>query len=177
MVDLTKRIHNISDGYRFRYGLLELLKPSNWLEQRKYRIQRLQRGWADRDTWGGGEYILGVTSGILRKLDDEKNPIDWDQYFETNFQKINGYKNLTEVADDIDQFLAFIETDWADSLGFELPPGHVDDDGFWRSGTTPQQDKKIRAAIKKHSVAGKKSAAKATKAMKFVADNHLSLWW
>ena len=50
MVDLTKRIHNISDGYRFRYGLLELLKPSNWLEQRKYRTQRLQRGWADSET-------------------------------------------------------------------------------------------------------------------------------
>lgn len=165
-----------TDGYTLRYKVMSFLSSKNWIKLHKWRKQRADRGWSDRDTWGAGEHIMEMMSGMLRYLDREQNPIDWDAYFKTNYAKPNGYTSLTEVANDLDQYIEFCKTTWTDYLDIEMP-GHEIVDGEYKSLATPAEYKKIRAAIKKFNVEEKKSAAKATKAIKFVADNHRGLWW
>ena len=163
-------------GTVLRYRVLDFFRPKVWLRLHKWRKQRADRGWSDRDTWGAGEHLMQITSEMLRYLDREQNPIDWDAYFKTNYAKPNGYTSLSEVADDLDQYIEFSKKIWTDYLDIELP-GHEIVDGEYKSLATPAENKKIRAAIKKFNAEENKSAAKATKAMKFVADNHRSLWW
>lgn len=98
---------DIKAGMRFPYYMREILNPANWWREYKYDRQRKKRGWSDKDTWGGGEYIAGVTEGILRFLDRKQNPIDWEFYFRANYKEIEkyGYTSLTEIADDIELYL------------------------------------------------------------------------
>lgn len=173
------KISNIASGRRFRYALIELLKPSNWLFEFKQDRQRKNRGWSDRDTWNGGEYLLEVTSGVLKKLGDDKSHVDWDEYFKTNYPNNQGYKNLAQVARDLDNYLAFDEYGWGETLGFEikhdwkpLPNGCSE----LVSKNTPQEERKIKAAIQASHKEWERRYKKAKKAMTFVAVNFPGLW-
>lgn len=98
------------------YWPREILKPSNWRDTVKWRKQRAVRGWSERDTWGGGEYLASVAEGILRYLEREQNPIDWKYYFQENYTGIEqyGYHSLTDVADDIELYIYWQEHQYDD---------------------------------------------------------------
>ena len=137
-----------------RYWLREILNPFNWARAIKWRYQRAERGWADRDTWGGGEHIATVSAGILRELGKEKNIVDWDWYFRTNEWETDGYKTLNEVARDIENWL-----DW-EEMSFNHP---IYD---WL-----KDENETRWAIEIQLSEDYKNA------MKFVANNIHGLWW
>lgn len=147
----------IEDFYRFnlgvrkRYWLKEFLTPRNYSSVIKYRHQRAERGWSDRDTWGGGEHIAMVTAGILHYLEREQNPIDWDEYFRTNYPNNYGYSSLTEVADDIDLYLWWEVEQWSDEYD------------------SLSHDDRLAITIQIYS--------QLENAMHFVAANILHLWW
>lgn len=105
---------------RKRYWFREIFNPFNWKRNIQYRHQRAERGWSTRDTWGGGEYLAGVAEGILRYLDREQNPIDWEHYFRENYPNNYGYTSITEVADDIELYLWWQEEQYEDPLYSEL---------------------------------------------------------
>lgn len=157
------------------------MNPRELLSRIKWSRQRKARGWSDKDTWGGGEYILEVTSGILKKLGDKNSHIDWDAYFKTNYPNNLGYKNLYEVAKDIDNYLAFDEYAWGDTLGFEIKHGSKaseDHPGYTElvNLNSPEENRQISQAIDASHKEWKKRYRKARKAMNFVATNFYSLW-
>lgn len=174
------RVENIApSGMKLTYKLRELLNPFNWLREFKFEKQRKQRGWSDRDSWNGGDYILSVVSGILKELGGAKSHVDWDEYFKTNYPNNQGYKNLNEVARDIDNYISFEEHSWTDRLDFEikhdfqpLPNGHSEMVNL----NTPEEKRQIKKAIQEHGKEYDKRYKKAKKAMTFVAVNFPGLW-
>lgn len=173
------KVAEIAGGRRFPYNLRELLNLANWQREFKFDRQRKQRGWSDRDSWNGGDFILEVVSGILNKLGDEKSHVDWDEYFNTNYPNNQGYKNLNQVAKDIDDYISFEEDSWPDRLDFEirndwkkLPNGNFQLVPL----NTPEEERKIKAAIAASHKEWEKRYKKAKKAMVFVAVNFPGLW-
>lgn len=161
------------------YWPREILNPFNWHRTIKYRHQRAERGWSDKDTWGGGEYILEVVSGVLKKLGDDKSHVDWKEYFKTNYPNNEGYKNLQQVTKDIDNYLAFDDSGWVNELGFEIKHGSKD----LPNGNTqllnlnsPEENRKIKKAIEASHKEWDRRYKKAKKAMNFVATNFPGLW-
>ncbi len=148
----------IKDFYQFnltirkRYWLRELLTPRNYKQVIQFRHQRASRGYADRDAWGGGEHIAEVAAGILYILGDEKNIVDWDEYFKNNYEENWGYKTLNEVADDLQLYVEWDIIQWNDPLFDEL-----------RSEDRWAIDYQVYMQAKN--------------AMHFVADNLGGLWW
>lgn len=143
-----------------------------------HRYQRAERGWSDRDTWDTGGYLLEVTSGMLKELAGEKSYLKWDDYFSTNF-KSKVYGDFDEVIKDIDDYIAFDELAWADSLGFKMVHGikeREDGHGQLISLNTPEEELLIRKAIKDSHAEWKRRYAKMRQAMIFVADNIPGLW-
>lgn len=147
----------IKDFYQFnltirkRYWLRELLRPRNYQDVFRFRRQRANRGYANRDAWGGGQYIAEVAAGILYILGDENNIVDWDKYFKMNYENNWGYKNLNEVADDLQLYVEWDIIQWRDEFD-----------------TIRNED---RWAIDYQVYEQAKNAAH------FVASNLGSLWW
>lgn len=173
------KIANIAGCYRFPYNVRELLTPANWYREFRWVSQRKKRGWSDRDSWNGGEYILEVVSGILKKLGDEKSHVDWDEYFKTNYPNNQGYKNLAQVAKDLDDYLAFDQYGWSKTLGFEiksswkpLPNGCSE----YVNENSPEENRQIKAAIEAGHKEWERRYKRAKKAMTFVAVNFPGLW-
>lgn len=138
---------------RKRYWAKELLTPKNYLSVKKFRKQRANRGYADRDAWGGGEYLAEVAAGILYLLGDEKNIVDWEDYFKNNYEDNWGYKSLNEVADDLQLYVEWDIIQWHEPLFSEIK---LNDDRWAMDYQVYQQAKN---------------------AMHFVADNLGGLWW
>jgi hypothetical protein len=169
----------VNPYYKIPYNVREKLSPRQWLRELRWSRQRVSRGWSDRDTWGGGEYILEVVSGILKKLGDVKSHIDWDEYFKTNYPNNQGYKSLQEVAKDLDKYLAFDEYAWADNLGFEIKHStkELSNGGAeWINENTPEEERQIKKAIQASHKEWDRRYKKAKKAMTFVAINFPGLW-
>jgi hypothetical protein len=165
--------------YKIPYEVREKLNPRQWLREFKFARQRVSRGWSDRDTWNGGEFLIGVTAGVLNKLGDEKSHVDWDEYFNANYPNNQGYKNLNQVAKDLNDYLDFEEESWTDRLDFEirhdtkkLPSGHYQ----LVSLNTPEEERQIKKAIAAHHKEWERKYKKAKKAMVFVAVNFPGLW-
>lgn len=150
-----KDFHRFNLGVRKRYWLEELLTPRNYVEVIKFRHQRANNGWAVRDAWGGGEYIAQVAAGILRELGDEKNIVDWEDYFKLNYQDNWGYKNLNEVADDLQLYVEWGMMQFDEPLYSELEK--LGNEARWAIGYQVMMQGK--------------------NAMHFVADNLPGLWW
>lgn len=148
---LLKDWINDTNGYRFTYRVKQLFSPSVWFGLRKSRKQRANRGWSDRDTWGGGEYLAGVAAGVLKYLEREQNPIDWEHYFRENYPHNYGYKSLTEVAEDIELYLWWQENQWGDE--YDTTPN----DHRWSI------DNQLYSQLQN--------------AMHFLAENIGHLWW
>lgn len=162
------------------------LKPAVWLNLHHWRKQRADRGWSDRDTWGAGEHIAKVTAEMLQHLNDYAYT-DWPEWFKENTKDNRGYKNLQSVIDDINNYLDFQTTSWADDLGVDYnhQPDEADEDGFyslshigWVYKDTGKQltQKEIRAMLNKHHKQEAKLYEKATKAMEFFGHNFASFW-
>lgn len=149
------KISEIAGSRRFPYNLWELLSVKNWWYEFKYDRQRKQRGWSDKDTWAGGEHIASVCSGILEYLQSEKTIVDWEAYFEMNFEDNYGYSSLNEVAKDIDNYLAWQEESFSSPIWDELG----------------SDDYETRLAVEYQLYADYKNA------MHFVAENIGGLWW
>jgi hypothetical protein len=137
---------------RKRYWPRELLRLRNYTNLFKWRRQRINRGWSDRDTWGGGEYIAEVCAGILYSLDDDK-VTDWEEYFSLNYEENYGYTSLEQVADDLQTYI-----DWQ-VIQYQEP--------YW---TELKDDIHLRISL---DVATYENAKHA---MMFVAQNLGGLW-
>ena len=149
-----RKIRNITGFKRFPYNALALINPANWWLEFKYDNQRKNRGWSDRDTWGGGEYISEITYGILNYLENVQNVLDWEHYFNTNYNDNYGYKSLSEVAQDIDNYLAWEQISFSEPILTEYK-NHFE----------------TRLAIEHQLYSDYKNA------MHFVAENIGALWW
>lgn len=161
-----------------KYWWRQIINPVNLYRTMQHRHQRAERGWSDRDAWNAGDHILSVTSGMLKDLAESQERFDWAEYFETNY-KTNGYASLAEVAADIDEYIAFDDYNWVDTLGFKLKHSWKDS----KNGglemvdeNTPEEQRLIKKAIKESHREWKRRYTKMQKAMKFVADNIGSLW-
>lgn len=137
---------------RKRYWLRELLRFGNYRRFFKWRKQRIKKGFSDRDVWNGGEYLAEVAAGILYELGNEKNIVDWDEYFKANYEDNYGYESLIEVADDLQLYV-----EW-DTLQYQEP--------YWSD--IIQEDRwDMDYQIYE----------RAKNAMHFVASNLGGLWW
>ena len=186
-MSIFKDFREDNEGYRLRSQITYLLSPNAWIRLHRSRKQRADRGWSNRDTWGAGEHIAKITAEILQHLNDNTY-VDWPSWFKYNVQEKGSYKSLQAVIDDINQYLVFTETSWADGLEtvkdsveevfqkredgnhYYKSPGWVDKNGKKVS------DKQITARIKSHSEKEKKSYEKATNAMQFFGRNFASFW-
>ena len=97
------------------YRFWDKYNPRQLHREATFVYQRITRGWSDRDTWGAGEYIAKITAEMLQHLNDHAHT-DWPEWFELNVQEKNGYKDLQSVIDDINNYLEFSVTSWADGL-------------------------------------------------------------
>lgn len=163
---------------RKRYWPRTIINPRKWLYNIKHRHQRAERGWSDRDTWGGGEYIARITADILQHLNDN-NYTDWPEWFKLNVKEggKGAYKSLQEVIDDINNYLEFTETSWADGLTSARNPDKgkylliwMDKDGNKLTEAT------VRHRLNKHIEMEQKLYKKAIKAMSFFSRHFAQFW-
>ena len=161
-----------------RYWWKELINPRNIYYTAKHRYQRAERGYSDRDIWNGGDHILDVATGVLKGLAQEKNYLKWDEYFKSNY-KSKVYEDFEGVIKDLDDYIAFDDLNWADTLGFDLKHDFVErEDGNTEmvSANTPKEERLIKKAIRDSHKEWKRRYAKMKQAMYFVADNIPGLW-
>ena len=146
--------HNLT--IRKRYWAREILNPYNWGRIIKWRRQRINRGWSDRDTWGGGEHIASVALGVIKYLYEVQHMVDYEskEAWDFNFENQYGYNNLGEVARDLDNYL------WWEENSFSSP--------LWEEY---KDHNETRWAIEYQLYQDYKNA------MHFVADNIGGLWW
>lgn len=174
------KLKSITQDYAFPYNIREALSMRNWRGEFKHAKQRKERGWSDRDCWNAYHHLGNVTAGMLRNLDGVQNVLDWDEYFASNYKTVGDYKNLGEVAQDIENYVNFDETGWADNLGFELKHSFKRVEGGkteFVSENTKKEQALIRKAIKEHRKQEIALAKKAEKAFIFVGKNLRALWW
>lgn len=148
--------HNLT--IRKLYWPREILNLANWGRIIKWRRQRMERGWSDRDTWGGGEYIASVAYGILMYLQYEQHMVDVnsdDDVWKFNFPDDYGYKSLGEVAQDIDNYIYWQENQYSEPLYSEFVKDHGE--------TSWEMEYQLYSDYKN--------------AMHFVAENIGGLWW
>lgn len=166
---------NNHKGDALRYKVEQFLTPSVWVRLHKKRTQRADRGWADEDAWGMGEYVARITVEMLELLRD-KGVVDRDKWFEYNIGEKNTYKNLQEVIDDIKDYQEWLGTSWAD--GLEIIDGKTDK--YPLIWVDKKGEKLTEAAIKsrinKHGKDGKRKYKKATKAMAFFGRHFAQFW-
>ena len=173
-MSILKDFREDHDGMYFRYKITAFLNPKTWYRLHKYRKQRCNRGWSDRDAWAAGEHIARMTAEMLQYLND-KGVVDWDRWFKDNNNLV--YDNLQSIIDDINNWLNHQTTSWADDLALAkftkdepLETNWVDKDG------NNLTEKDITRLIKKWSKEDIELYKEATKAMKFFADNFASFW-
>lgn len=154
-MSFIKDFHQHNLTLRKRYWLKELVTPRNYTQVHRFRKQRANRGYADRDAWGGGEYIAEVAAGILYILGDEKNIVDWAEYFKNNYDENWGYKTLHEVADDLQLYVEWDTMQFSDPLHAQIEK--LGNDARWAMEWQVYEQAK--------------------NAMHFVADNLGGLWW
>lgn len=169
-----------TDGYVFTHRVRSFFDVRLWFKLAKWRKQRADRGWSDRDTWGAGEHIAKMTAEMLQHLNDHTY-VDWPQWFELNIQEKNGYKNLQSVIDDINQYLWLTETSWADDITVD---GNLFDDSgdglktVWRYKNTGRKlsQAQLNGRIVNWSKKENASYKKAQRAMQFFGRYFAGFW-
>ena len=178
-----------NQGYCFRYKVLHLISPKFWFTLHKYRQQRADRGWSDRDIWGTGDYIAGIVAEMLQDLNDNSYH-DREDWFSNNTKNrgVFKYETLQQIIDDINNYLDFEETSWSDD--YDLVPKDIDrvlleknssnifNTGGWQHKITGEilTEKQLSDLIRKHSEKEARLYKKATDAMKFFGNNFGSFW-
>lgn len=177
-----------NDGYRLRTKATNLVDPRVWLRLHKWRKQRADRGWSDRDTWGAGEHIARMTAEMLQQLNDHSY-CDWPEWFNLNVKEKGkgSYGNLQSVIDDINAYLDYEETSWADGLDTrhnqldEIVKKREDGNYEWVGPDWYEGDKKltkaaIRNRVNKWHKEGNKKYKRAQKAMQFFGRHFAGFW-
>jgi len=166
-----------TNGLVFRYRLKELIDPRVWLRLHKWRKQRANRGWSDRDAWGAGDHIAQMTAEMLQHLND-KGHVDWPHWFEYNIQEKGSYKNIQSIVNDINNYLEFMKTDsWAEGLESKTIKNADFLDISWLDKNGKKlSEKQISARIKKYTKKENDLYNKATNAMQFFSRNFGSFW-
>lgn len=178
-----------TEGYRFSYRVRCFFNPTIWLRLHKWRMQRANRGWSDRDTWGAGDHIAQMTAEMLQHLNDHSY-CDWPEWFKLNVKEggKGAYQNLQTVIDDINTYLEFEKTSWAD--GLDTRNDRVDQifkksenenlyewvGPDWYDGDKKLSEAAIKNRINKWTKEYDKKYKKAQQAMGFFA-RHFSGFW
>lgn len=157
-----------NSGTTLSYKIKSFFNLKKWLELHKWRNQRADRGWSDRDAWSTGEHIAKMTADMLKFLEDEKN----DDWIELNLKEDGNYNSLQPVIDDINNYLEYQKTGWCDDLYVM-----IDKDGHhhWVKEVTGKQltGKQITARIKKYRDKDYILHDKAVKAMTYFGRNFI----
>lgn len=169
-----------TDGTVFTYKVRSFLNPKIWYKLSKWRRQRADRGWSDRDTWGAGEHIAKMTAEMLQYLNDNTY-VDWPEWFDLNVKEKNGYKNLQAVIDDINQYLEMTKQSWADDLTVD---GNLFDDSgdglrtVWRYKKTGRKLSQAQLSGRIVNWAKKENTSynKAKRAMQFFSRHFAGFW-
>lgn len=178
-----------TDGYRLVYRVRNAFSPALWLRLHKWRKQRADRGWSDRDTWRAGDHIAQMTAEMLQHLNDNTY-VDWPEWFKMNAKekKSGSYNNLQSVIDDINTYLEYSTTSWADGLETihdsleEIFAKREDGMYAYKSPTWVDEngksltEKQITARIQKWAKEEGKLYKKATDAMQFFGRNFSGFW-
>ena len=170
-----------NQGCVFRYKALNLMSPKEWSKLHRWRKQRADRGWSDRDMWGAGEHIARLTADMLEEL--SKGHTDWESWFK-NLKRKEQYTNLEDVIADIGGYLDYeTNTAWTDGLELIGEPIKRDKDGVklnsrWIDKKTGKTltDKQVTNRIMKHGKEGNRLYKKAAKAMEFFGRNFAGFW-
>lgn len=176
-----------NDGICLKRKIVYFLSPSIWLRLHKYRKQRADRGWSDRDTWGAGDHIAQITAEMLQHLNDNTY-VDWPDWFKYNVKEKGSYKNLQSVIDDINGYLNNQTISWAD--GLEIAEKDINEifveEGDHRVYKSPGYinietgkkltEKQISSLIKKYYDRESKLYKKSTDAMQFFGRHFSSFW-
>ena len=169
---ILKDWKNDTDGYVFSAKVKYFFSPKTWLRLHRWRKQRADRGWSDRDLWGAGEHIAAMTANMLEEL--SKGHTDWDWWFK-NLKRKEPYENLEDVIADIRNYLDYeSKTAWTDGL---------DHKGNWKdhewidkkTGKT-LTEKQVTNRIMKHANEGNRLYKKSAKAMEFFGRNFAGFW-
>ena len=175
-------------GYRFQTQVAHFFDPRVWLRLQKWRTQRANRGWSDRDTWGAGDQIARMSAEMLQPLNDNTY-VDWELWFEYNVKEKGkgSYENLQAVIDDITAYLDCEQTSWAD--GLDTRRDDIDEifkkrsDSMyeyvgpdWYDGEKKLSQADIKNRINKWSKDTVKKYKKAQKAMQFFGRNFSGFW-
>lgn len=177
-MSIFKDWHDDTKDYHFTYKFKSLVNPREWLRLHKWRKQRADRGWSDRDTWGAGDHIARMTAQMLQHLNDHTY-IDWPEWFKLNVKEEGkgAYKNLQSVVDDIIGYLDFTETNgWAEDLHTQPGDGGVFNHTWHYPNGRKLNDAEITGRIKSYAAKEAKLYNKAKKAMGFFA-RHFSGFW
>lgn len=176
---LLRDVIEDSNGYVLRYRLSHSLSPKTWGRIYRHRRQRADRGWSDQDTWNAGEHIAKMTAEMLTHL-DTNGSTDWDHWFK--MYDVKDYSDLKSVVDDINAYLNFQKSSWADSLDSSEVSEHFTegehDNPRWRDKETGKRltSKQLSARIKRHYIDEMKAYNKAKKAMQFFGRHFASFW-
>lgn len=152
-MSIFKDLYEETRGFRLTYKIKTIINPREWILLYRWRKQRADRGWSDRDWWSMDYFLKDIIPPMLRKYAKEGGgiPTSLDKsYTDKQFQAAidKWHKDLLKAADDIEAYYKHEE------LPFP----------------------KSRAARDKY-FANSRVAEKRTKdGMKFVANNFLSLW-
>ncbi len=187
-MSLLKDWREDTAGYRFRTRVVHFIDPREWLQLHKWRKQRADRGWSDRDTWGAGDHIARMTAEMLQHLNDHSY-CDWPQWFKLNVEEKgrSTYGSLQAVVDDITKYLDSTETSWADGLDTRRDAVNEiftkrSDEMYeyigpdWYDGEKKLTKADISHRINKWADENNKKYKKAQKAMSFFARNFSSFW-
>lgn len=166
-----------TDGYRTSYRIRNFFSPSSWLRLHKWRKQRADRGWSDRDAWGAGDHIAKITAEMLTHLRDHTY-VSWPEWFKLNVKEDGkgAYKNLTQVINDINNYLEFSETTWSHGLSHKSGTTGKFSGSWHYKGGRKLSENEITARIKKHATKESKLYKKANKAMEFFGRHFSSFW-
>lgn len=188
-MSLIKDVFEDNKDYVFRARIKHMLSPAEWMRHHKWRKQRADRGWSDRDTWGAGDHIARMTAEMLGRLHNDTY-VDWPEWFKLNVKEEgkNAYTSLPQVIDDITKYLKFTETSWADDLSTKNPSleeiFEKQEDGNYLYKSPTWYDEKGKAVsdaaitnrINKWSKEEQKLYKKAQKAMMFFGRHFSSFW-
>lgn len=177
-MSLIRDVHEDSKDYRLRTRVITVLSPKEWLRHHKWRKQRMDRGWSDRDTWGAGDHIAKMVAEMLQHLNDNTY-VDWPEWFKLNVkeQGKGAYKSLQSVVNDITAYLDHQETSWAD--GLETTPADNPEkfnvDWIDKKGKK-LSEQQITVRIKRWTEEDNNLYKKATKAMQFFGRHFAGFW-
>lgn len=177
-----------NQGYRLRMKVTKLFSPREWFYLHKWRKQRANRGWSDRDTWNMGDHLIEITAAMLNHL-NTNGIADWPEWFKLNVQEKgkNAYTSLDQVIKDITDYIDFEKTSWADGLDTkrdsidetfkERQDGNYEYIGpDWYEGDKKLSEAAIKNRINNWQKEWDKEYKKATNAMQWVGRHIAGLW-